>query len=84
MAVVYDILAALGKPVPLTGYTASDPRPAWTLCAAWSLALPVTCLTVLRAHLLKFPQGRVVSVFAGHARELLWVELPCSGRCGLS
>ncbi|MGA5142985.1 hypothetical protein [Streptomyces azureus] len=48
----YDILAALGKPVPLTGYPASDPRPAWTLCAAWILALPITCLTVLRAHLL--------------------------------
>ncbi|MFF4012305.1 hypothetical protein [Streptomyces sp. NPDC001717] len=47
-----DVLAALGKPVPLTGYWRSDLFPAWTLCAAWILALPVTDLTVLRAHLL--------------------------------
>ncbi|WP_053667320.1 hypothetical protein [Streptomyces sp. MMG1121] len=47
-----DILAALGKPAPLTAYPATDPSPAWTLCAAWILAIPVTHLTVLRAHLL--------------------------------
>ncbi|NEB75831.1 hypothetical protein G3I40_11415 [Streptomyces sp. SID14478] len=52
LALAYDILAALGKPVPLTGYRTLDTQPAWTLCAAWILALPITSLTVLRTHLL--------------------------------
>ncbi|MGP3990768.1 hypothetical protein [Streptomyces sp. 3N207] len=52
LALAHDILATLGKPVPLTGYRPLDPRPAWMLCAAWILALPLTHLTLLRAHLL--------------------------------
>jgi hypothetical protein len=52
LALAYDILAALGKPVPLTGYRPGDPAPAWSLAAAWILATPITHLTLLRAHLL--------------------------------
>ncbi|MFE0858807.1 hypothetical protein [Streptomyces mutabilis] len=52
LALAYDILAALGKPVPLTGYRPADPAPAWSLAAAWILATPITHLTLLRAHLL--------------------------------
>lgn len=52
IALAYDILAALGKPVPLTGYRPLDPAPAWSLAAAWILATPITHLTLLRAHLL--------------------------------
>lgn len=48
----YDILAALDKPAPLTGYRQHDTEPAWALAAAWILATPVTHLTLLRAHLL--------------------------------
>lgn len=52
LALSYDVLAALGKPVPLTGYRPIDPAPAWSIAAAWILATPITHLTLLRAHLL--------------------------------
>lgn len=52
LALAHNLLDALGKTTPLTGYRANDPTPAWTLAAAWLLAPPVTRLTVLRAHLL--------------------------------
>ncbi|MWA16287.1 hypothetical protein, partial [Streptomyces sp. BA2] len=52
IALAYDILAALGKPVPLVGYRPLDTAPAWTIAAAWILATPITHLTLLRAHLL--------------------------------
>ncbi|WP_329201915.1 MULTISPECIES: hypothetical protein [unclassified Streptomyces] len=52
IALAYDILAALGKPVPLGGYRHLDPAPAWSIAAAWILATPITHLTLLRAHLL--------------------------------
>jgi len=48
----YDILAALGKPAPLTCYRQQDTAAPWALAAAWILATGVTHLTVLRAHLL--------------------------------
>ncbi|MEH6376596.1 hypothetical protein V7793_20035 [Streptomyces sp. KLMMK] len=52
LALAYDVLAALGKPVPLAGYRPTDPAPAWSIAAAWILATPITHLTLLRAHLL--------------------------------
>ncbi|WP_051859702.1 hypothetical protein [Streptomyces xanthophaeus] len=52
IALAYDVLAALGKPVPLAGYRYLDPAPAWSIAAAWILATPITHLTLLRAHLL--------------------------------
>ncbi|MEW2418891.1 hypothetical protein AB0953_35205, partial [Streptomyces sp. NPDC046866] len=52
IALAYDILAALGKPVPLDGYRQLDTAPAWSIAAAWILATPITHLTLLRAHLL--------------------------------
>ncbi|MHC3475473.1 hypothetical protein ACYF6T_43365 [Streptomyces sp. 7R007] len=52
LALAHNLLDALGKTTPVTGYRATDSAPVWTLAAAWLLALPVTRLTVLRAHLL--------------------------------
>ncbi|MER6288561.1 hypothetical protein [Streptomyces sviceus] len=52
LALAHNLLDALGKTTPVPGYRATDPAPLWTLAAAWTLALPVTRLTVLRAHLL--------------------------------
>ncbi|MFF2618964.1 hypothetical protein [Kitasatospora sp. NPDC058046] len=52
ICLAYDILAALGKPVPVTGYPRLDPTPPWAMTAAWILATPITHLTVLRTHLL--------------------------------
>ncbi|MFD7015188.1 hypothetical protein [Streptomyces sp. NPDC059928] len=52
IALAHDILAALGKPVPLAGCRQLDPALTWSIVAAWILAAPVTHLTLLRAHLL--------------------------------
>ncbi|MEU2391277.1 hypothetical protein [Streptomyces sp. NPDC007369] len=52
IALAYDVLAALGKPVPLAGYRPLEPGPTWSIAAAWILATPITHLTLLRAHLL--------------------------------
>lgn len=53
IALAYDVLAALGKPVPVAGYSPHlDPGHAWAIAAGWILATPVTQLTLLRAHLL--------------------------------
>lgn len=52
IALAYDVLAALSKPVPLAGYRHLDLGPAWSIAAAWILAIPITHLTLLRAHLL--------------------------------
>ncbi|MFJ8313124.1 hypothetical protein [Streptomyces sp. NPDC094147] len=52
LTLAYDILAALGKPVPLTGYRQLDIRPVWTITAAWILATHITHLMLLRAHFL--------------------------------
>ncbi|MFJ6701143.1 hypothetical protein ACIQM4_34520 [Streptomyces sp. NPDC091272] len=75
LALAYDILAALGKPVPLTGYRTLDTQPAWTLCAAWILALPVTSLTVLRTHLLS-PRA-LTDLLALRTRTGLHLALVC-------
>ncbi|MFI8850207.1 hypothetical protein ACIGW3_08455 [Streptomyces sp. NPDC053499] len=78
LALAHDILAALGKPVPLTGYRPLDHRPAWTLCAAWILALPVTHLALLRAHLLD-PHA-LDDLLALRARTGLRLALVCHRR----
>jgi hypothetical protein len=46
----HDLLAALGKPPLLPGRFPGGHQPAWEAAAAWITALPVTRLTVLRAH----------------------------------
>ncbi|MGW5482945.1 hypothetical protein [Streptomyces sp. NPDC004008] len=46
----HDLLAALGKPPLLPGRFPAGRQPAWEAAAAWVTALPVTRLTVLRAH----------------------------------
>lgn len=51
-ALGFDILAALGKPAELPGDWRTQAPPVWNTAAAWILALPITQLTVLRAHLL--------------------------------
>ncbi|WP_330343407.1 hypothetical protein OHA09_35980 [Streptomyces longwoodensis] len=52
LTLAYDILAALGKPVPVPGYRQLDTAPAWTLVAAWILATHTSHLMLLRAHFL--------------------------------
>ncbi|MFD4976896.1 hypothetical protein [Streptomyces sp. NPDC058424] len=46
----HDLLAALGKPPLLPGRFPAGRQPAWEAATAWITALPVTRLTVLRAH----------------------------------
>ncbi|MDC0773918.1 hypothetical protein [Streptomyces sp. HD] len=46
----HDLLAALGKPPLLPGHFPGGRQPAWEAATAWVTALPVTRLTVLRAH----------------------------------
>ncbi|WP_254407500.1 hypothetical protein [Streptomyces sp. GMY02] len=46
----HDLLAALGKPPLLPGGFPAGRQPAWEAATAWITALPVTQLTVLRAH----------------------------------
>ncbi|MFI6125411.1 hypothetical protein ACIBCU_37840 [Streptomyces sp. NPDC051064] len=49
-ALGHDLLAALGKPAQLPGRFPAGRQPVWEAAAAWIDALPVTRLTVLRAH----------------------------------
>ncbi|MBT2429626.1 hypothetical protein J7F02_29480 [Streptomyces sp. ISL-112] len=46
----HDLLAALGKPPLLPGRFPAGRQPAWEAATAWMTALPITRLTVLRAH----------------------------------
>ncbi|MFD8197245.1 hypothetical protein [Streptomyces wuyuanensis] len=46
----HDLLAALGKPPLLPGRFPGGRQPAWEAVTAWMAALPITRLTVLRAH----------------------------------
>ncbi|MFE5537436.1 hypothetical protein [Streptomyces sp. NPDC056492] len=52
LALAHDVLAALGKPVPVAGYREHDTAAAWTLAAAWILATGTTHLLLLRVHLM--------------------------------
>ncbi|WP_230887106.1 hypothetical protein [Streptomyces spinoverrucosus] len=49
-ALAHDLLAALGKPPLLPGRFPAGRQPAWEAAIAWIAALPITRLTVLRAH----------------------------------
>ncbi|MGW5639767.1 hypothetical protein [Streptomyces sp. NPDC003832] len=49
-ALAHDLLAALGMPPLLPGRFPAGRQPAWEAATAWVSALPVTRLTVLRAH----------------------------------
>ncbi|MFF4249071.1 hypothetical protein ACFYY2_32065 [Streptomyces sp. NPDC001822] len=49
-ALGHDLLAALGKPPQLPGRFPGGRQPVWEAATAWMGALPVTRLTVLRAH----------------------------------
>ncbi|MFB0633083.1 hypothetical protein [Streptomyces sp. AB3(2024)] len=51
-ALAHDLLLALGKPVHIPGRFPHGRPPLWEAAAAWTTALAVTRLTVLRAHLL--------------------------------
>lgn len=51
-ALAHDLLLALGKPVHIPGRFPHNRPPLWEAAAAWTTALEVTRLTVLRAHLL--------------------------------
>ncbi|MGK4586048.1 hypothetical protein [Kitasatospora sp. HPMI-4] len=78
ICLAYDILAALGKPVPLTGYPRLDPQPPWAIAAAWILATPITHLTVLRAHLLT--RRRITDLLTLRERTGLHLALVCHRR----
>ncbi|MEU7484857.1 hypothetical protein [Streptomyces sp. NPDC042319] len=49
-ALAHDLLAALGRPPLLPGRFPTGRQPAWEAATAWVTALPVSRLTVLRAH----------------------------------
>ncbi|MFJ3966088.1 hypothetical protein [Streptomyces sp. NPDC090036] len=51
-ALAHDLLQALGKPAHTPGSFSHGRPPLWEAAAAWTTALTVTRLTVLRAHLL--------------------------------
>ncbi|MFJ7272758.1 hypothetical protein ACIQV3_40075 [Streptomyces sp. NPDC099050] len=51
-ALAHDLILALGKPAYIPGRFPHGRPPLWEAAAAWTTALAVTRLTVLRAHLL--------------------------------
>lgn len=74
-ALAWDVLAALGKPVPLTCYRLHDTDAPWAITAAWTLACGITHLTVLRAHLLN--SARLHALLTLRARTGLHLALVC-------
>jgi hypothetical protein len=78
VCLAYDLLAALGKPVPVTGYRRLDVEPPWAMAAAWVLANGVTRLTVLRAHLLH--RDRVEDLLTLRSRTGVRLVLVCHRR----
>ncbi|MFI6690025.1 hypothetical protein [Streptomyces sp. NPDC050485] len=51
-ALAHDLLLALGKPAHIPGRFPHGRPPLWEAAAAWTTALAITRMTVLRAHLL--------------------------------
>ncbi|MEV5809487.1 hypothetical protein [Streptomyces parvulus] len=78
LTLAYDVLASLGKPVPVAGYRQLDTAPAWTLAAAWILATRTSHLMLLRAHLLT--PHRLRAVLHLRQRTGLKVTLICHTR----
>ncbi|MFC1431359.1 hypothetical protein ACEZDB_11955 [Streptacidiphilus sp. N1-3] len=74
----YDILAALGKPAPVSCYRQQDTDAPWTTAAAWILATDITHLTVLRAHLLS--AARLQTLLDLRARTGVRLALVCHQR----
>ncbi|RPK32102.1 hypothetical protein [Streptomyces sp. ADI93-02] len=71
----HDLLAALGKPPLLPGRFPAGRQPAWEAAAAWMTALPVTRLTVLRAH--RLTVGRAMRLLQLHALTGVHLTLVC-------
>ncbi|WP_318275467.1 hypothetical protein [Streptomyces pharetrae] len=71
----HDLLAALGKPPLLPGRFPGGRQPAWEAATAWMTALPVTRLTVLRAH--RLTARRTMRLLQLQARTGIHLTLVC-------
>ncbi|MFE2267134.1 hypothetical protein [Streptomyces griseosporeus] len=71
----HDLLAALGKPPLLPGRFPGGRQPAWEAATAWLTALPVTRLTVLRAH--RLTARRTMRLLQLQARTGIHLTLVC-------
>lgn len=70
-----DLLAALGKPPLLPGRFPGGRQPAWEAATAWLTALPVTRLTVPRAH--RLTALRAMRLLQLHALTGIHLTLVC-------
>ncbi len=71
----HDLLVALGKPPLLPGRFPGGRQPAWEAATAWLTALPVTRLTVLRAH--RLTARRTMRLLQLQARTGIHLTLVC-------
>ncbi|MGW5331060.1 hypothetical protein [Streptomyces sp. NPDC004014] len=71
----HDLLAALGKPPLPPGRFPAGRQPAWEAATAWIIALPVTRLTVLRAH--RLTTRRMMRLLQLQALANLHLTLAC-------
>ncbi|MER7394658.1 hypothetical protein ABT381_03965 [Streptomyces sp. NPDC000151] len=71
----HDLLVALGKPPLLPGRFPGGRQPAWEAAAAWMTALPITRLTVLRAH--RLTARRTMRLLQLHALTGIHLTLVC-------
>ncbi|MEU6611563.1 hypothetical protein ABZ922_42245 [Streptomyces shenzhenensis] len=71
----HDLLATLGKPPLLPGRFPGGRQPAWEAATAWITALPVTRLTVLRAH--RLTARRAMRLLQLHALTGIHLILVC-------
>ncbi|MEV4436209.1 hypothetical protein [Streptomyces sp. NPDC049585] len=71
----HDLLVALGKPPLLPGRFPAGRQPAWEAAAAWTTALPVNRLTVLRAH--RFTARRAMRLLQLQALTGIHLTLVC-------
>ncbi|MFJ9473047.1 hypothetical protein [Streptomyces caniferus] len=71
----HDLLAALGKPPLLPDRFPAGRQPAWEAAAAWMTALPITRLTVLRAH--RLTARRAMRLLQLHALTGIHLTLVC-------
>ncbi|WP_262371532.1 hypothetical protein [Streptomyces sp. WAC01526] len=71
----HDLLVALGKPPLLPGRFPAGRQPAWEAAAAWVTALPITRLTVLRAH--RLTARRAMRLLQLHALTGVHLPLVC-------
>ncbi|CQR59469.1 hypothetical protein [Streptomyces leeuwenhoekii] len=71
----HDLLVALGKPPLLPGRFPGGRQPAWEAATAWMTALPVTRLTVLRAH--RLTARRTMRLLQLQARTGIHLTLVC-------